>query len=406
MSEGEETIWLQDFKFDTVNVPCPTILLVGKRFSGKSYTSVSIADKFPVDRWCAWCGTKDTRDFWADKFGSSATVRGPDEAGLKYLIDVKRDQERRVSEYKNIRREPFPANLRVGMIFDDCTAERVFRKGQELEDLFANGRHYETVIIISCQYLKQLPPPVRSNADYIFMMHNTKATCKMLHESYVENPDSFEGFLDLIRSVTGQKDENGNELYNGLVYDNVVKTSKLDEMFKVYRSEGKEIISQMRIGSHEWREYNREHYKDATHETQLKEYRKRNRMLRIQELRKNRIARLSNSYYQASTTSDQGLDYISDSGSEGDLDTNQQHDTVQLGGRRGVPRTTVSFGKKARPPKEGRFDSIAPPQQTSDFPPYQIQTQPRYNPIPIFDNYPTDPSTIIQNQTRYVPRMI
>lgn len=86
--EEEETVWLRDFVFDTVNVPEPTILLVGKRFSGKSYTSVSIAEKFPVHRWAAFCGTKDTEDFWAAKFESSASVRGPDAEGISYLIKI------------------------------------------------------------------------------------------------------------------------------------------------------------------------------------------------------------------------------------------------------------------------------------------------------------------------------
>jgi len=340
-SEGEEneTIWLEDFQFNMERVPCPTILLVGKRFSGKSYTSVSIAQKFKVPRFCAFCGTKDTEDFWAEKFESSASVRGPDEAGKAYLITVIKYQQRKARLYKKVLKLPFPVQYMIGMIFDDVTSKREFRKGEILEDLFSNGRHYKAVIIISCQYLKQLPPAVRTNADYMFLMHNTKRTCKVLYEDYVEEPSTFGEFLQLLRSVTGQTDDKGQNLFNSLVYDNSTTSSKLEDMFKVYRNEGETVIDNMVLGSSEWREYNKNHYKDKDHESQMREYRKRKRLLRIQEYRQRQMERRQNP--GAFISND--LDYFSDSDSEEE----QTHDTITLGKKKG-PKTTVNFSRKMK----------------------------------------------------------
>jgi hypothetical protein len=344
----EETYWLQNFVFDTSKVPHPTILLVGKRFSGKSYTAVSIAAKFNMPRWAAWCGTKDTEDFWAEKFESNASVRGPDEAGKSYLIKIIRYQQRKVRLYKKVLKQPFPREYTIGLIFDDVTSKRQFRKGEILEDLFSNGRHYKSVIIISCQYLKQLPPAVRLNTDYLFMMHNTKRTIQVLYDDYVEEPDEFNMFLDLIRSVTGQCDANGNDLYNSLVYDNVGKTSKLDAIFKIYRNEGSEIVDKMVLGDESWRNYNKAHFKDKDYELQKREYRKRKRLLRLQEYRQQQLERRQNPNNRLGNTLD--LDYYSDSDSD-----EETHDSVTLTHKRGSAMT-VNFSKKPKE-SEGGFSA-------------------------------------------------
>ncbi len=338
--EGEEetTIELRDFQFNVKKAPCPTILLVGKRFSGKSYTSVSIANQFKgYDRWAAFCGTKDTEDFWSEKFESPASVRGPDNAGKEYLADQIKYQQRKMRLYKMLK-QPFPAKYYLGLIFDDITAKREFRKGEILEDLFSNGRHYKTVIIISCQYVKQLPPAVRLNADYMILMHNAKRTCKILYEEYVEEPETFDMFLQLLRSVTGQTDSQGNDLFNGLVYNNVDKTSRIDDIFMIYRNEPAEEIDAMRIGKKEWREYNKIHYRDREQEEHDRDQRKQKRMIRLQEYRARQMERQG-----ADMGQNPDLDYFSDSDSE----TNERHDSFQLVGKKNKgPRTTVKMSRK------------------------------------------------------------
>jgi hypothetical protein len=310
--DATHTFCLQDFEFDTKQVPHPTILLVGKRFSGKSTTAVAIAEHFTVPRWAAWCGTKDTQDYWADRFGSSATVWGPDDNGKAALARIIKYQQRKVRLYKTVLHEPFPEKYSMGLLFDDITSNRNFRKGEMLEDLFSNGRHYKAVLIISCQYLKQLPPAVRTNTDYLFMLHNAKRTCKLLYEEYVENPDDFNVFLGLLRMVTGQKDDRGKDLYNALVYDNVIKTYKLDEMFYIYRHYEGYDPSKVRLGDPQWQEFNREHFKDTEKEEQERAHRRKKRMMRLQEYR-DQQEKLGGGGLE-----DVDLDYVSDSdGSEG-----------------------------------------------------------------------------------------
>ena len=306
--ELEETYTLQDFNADP-KVPHPTILLVGKRFAGKSTASVAIANQYNAPRWAAWAGTKDTGDYWGERFGSSATVWGPDEKGKIALLRIIQFQERKVRLYKKIIKKEFPKTFTIGLVFDDVTSKRQFRRGEILEDLFSNGRHYKSIIIISCQYIKQLPPAVRTNTDYLFMLHNTKRTCKILYEEYVENPDEFAMFLNLLRIVTSQVDSSGKDMYNALVYNNCIKTYKLDEMFQVFRHTENFTINDVDLGCPDWRSYNKAHYKDEEWEDELRRYRKKRRISRLQEHRKKQ----ENRKHRGEGTLSFDLDYFSDS---------------------------------------------------------------------------------------------
>lgn len=315
--EEDETYVIKDFTPDRKAVPYPTILLVGKRSSGKSTTSVAIAKQFDVARWSAWCGTKETEDFWAQKFGSSACVWGPNEAGKAALSRIIKYQQKKVRLYKEVLKKPFPEELKIGMVFDDVTAKREFRKGEILEDLFSNGRHYKAVIIISCQYIKQLPPAVRTNTDYLFMLHSTKRTCKILYEEYVENPDEFAMFMKLLRAVTSQTNANGKEMYNSLVYNNCVKSYRLDEMFSIYRHVEEFNPDDVELGSGVWRKYNATHFRDHVKEIAKKEHKEKQRRRRLksfvkdrEEERKDLDNELSSSISSDDTTSDEDTECV------------------------------------------------------------------------------------------------
>ena len=255
---------MSDFKV-LPNVPHPTILLVGKRFSGKSTTGAALANMYKFDRWVAWCGTKETQEYWGNLFGSKATVYGIGSRGMCALSRIVQFQQQKILEYK-LQDLPLPHKYSIGMIFDDVTANREFRKSKILEDLFANGRHYKAMILISCQYIKQLPPPVRSNADYIFILHNTKSTLKLLYAEYVESPETYDLFYQLVREVTERKDIDNNPMYMSLVFNNCTRGGSSDHSitssFMIFRHESGFNISSIRLGSQEWRSYNQNTYKD------------------------------------------------------------------------------------------------------------------------------------------------
>jgi hypothetical protein len=319
----EEEIFLKDFKINKDKAPHPTILLVGKRFAGKTSASVAIAEQFDIPRWSAWCGTKDTEDFWGDRFGSNATVNSTDEKGRLQLIRTIKFQEEKIQLYKKVLKEPFPKIYEIGLIFDDTTSKKKFSRGDLLEDLFSNGRHYKAVIIISCQWINQLPPSVRMNTDFLIMMNNSKRTARILFDEYIEcdDLDDYKMFFELLRTVTSQKDNAGEKLFNGLVFDNISGGSSFADMFKIFRHYEGFNPDKVDLGWESWRKYNQEHFYDEELELQKKVHRKKKRMERLEMYRKRQNIRgtmLEEYQNNPNNYNNMEADYFSDSDTEED----------------------------------------------------------------------------------------
>lgn len=356
--EGDEVVYLQDFVFDTEAVPFPTILLVGKRFSGKSYAAVSIAKKFDIPKWVAFCGTQDTANFWADKFESTATVRtGRVLDHLDYLTKIIQYQDRKARLYDKVLKQEFPRKYYIGFIFDDCSSDRQFAKSPLLGKLMSNGRHYRSPVLISCQYVTQLPPETRSNTDFVVMMHNGKRTCKLLFEEYVEC-DNLASFIALLRGVTGQRDTNGKRMYNALVYDMIVNSDRLEDVFKIYRTEPKPVIDQMKLGWEGWREYNKAHHVDREEEAEKQEIRKRRRKERLTEYREQQQARRGRWGEPPGARCE-----LDDFGDDSDSDGPTDHDVVKMGKRHG-PKREVHL-PRPRPTRPSAVSET--PYQSRDF---------------------------------------
>ena len=326
--ECEETVTLKRFLPDTVKIPHPTILLAGKRFAGKSTAAVALAKYYDCPRYAAWCGTKDTQDFWAERFGSNASVWGPDENGRQNLMRIIDFQERKIRQYKKILKQPFPHKYTICMIFDDVTANKKFSRGELLADLFSNGRHYKAVIIISCQYMKQLPPEVRGNTDYIVMLHNTKKNLEILHDEYVENPDDLSMFIHMLKAVINQKDRNNKKLFNALVYNNCTSADTLDGMFFVFRHEENFNSDKVDLGSEEWREAMKENHVDRELAKEEQEQRRKKRKHRLDAYIKRREQR------KADEDGVRDVDYFSDSDNDSDEDASDT-DYFQVQNRKG-----------------------------------------------------------------------
>ena len=239
--EIEGAVELRPLQFDFTRVPNPTILLVAKRDSGKTYTTVSIADKFKhIGRGAAFCGTKSAEFQWSERFGSRCTVKGLKEEGRKYLTELVSYQEEKVEKYKYLKKK-FPQKYEIGLIFDDMTSDRKFAKSEQLEKLLSNGRHYHALIIICAQYLKQLPPPVRSNLDYVFILNSTKMVLELLYKEYIQESE-ISIFFQLYKTVTRLKREDGTKMFSSLVFNNTGAKNggSLSDIFQIYFPESRE----------------------------------------------------------------------------------------------------------------------------------------------------------------------
>ena len=53
------------------------------------------------------------------------------------------------------------------LILDDCCSDTKFHTSKTLKQLATRGRHIKIAVMITCQYIYQIPPVIRNNIIYI-----------------------------------------------------------------------------------------------------------------------------------------------------------------------------------------------------------------------------------------------
>jgi len=95
--------------------------------------------------------------------------------------------------------------------------------------LFMNGRHWKIFLIIATQYPLGLPPTLRTNVDYVFILREPYvANRKRIYENYAGMFPTFESFCQIMDACT--------ENYECLVIDNNVKSNKIQDMIYWYKA--------------------------------------------------------------------------------------------------------------------------------------------------------------------------
>lgn len=269
-----KTITLKELHFKNCDIDFPTIALIAPRRSGKSWTALSIASEFDIPRWSVFSGSKASASFFETVLESKATIFEANDKGIEQLSKLIYYQEMKVGIYK-MRKQKFPKKYNMGIIIDDCTSWHKFRTNKYLERLFSNGRHAHILIIITVQYQKHLPPSLRTNIDFLFMLRNPKNGIKKIFEEWIDACENYHIFKQLIYKVTGKKSRTGEKLYNSLVQQSGVGV-EMEEAFFVYRMQKDFDPSKIRLGDEKWRNWNKQNYNDL----QLQMYLKKEKEMR------------------------------------------------------------------------------------------------------------------------------
>ena len=107
------------------------------------------------------------------------------------------------------------------LILDDCLYDSSWTKDTNIRALFMNGRHLKMFFIISMQYPLGIPPNLRTNIDFIFILReNIVANRKRIYDNYAGMFPPFEVFCQVMDQCT--------ENFECLVIDNTTKSNKLE----------------------------------------------------------------------------------------------------------------------------------------------------------------------------------
>ena len=131
---------------------------------------------------------------------------------------------------------------RTFCILDDCLYDNSWAKDKLMRLLFMNGRHWKVMLIITMQYPLGIPPNLRTNIDYVFILREPYLTNrKRIWENYASMFPTLESFC----SVMDQTTEN----YECLVINNNTKSNKLNDQIFWYKAENR---PNFKLGSKEF----------------------------------------------------------------------------------------------------------------------------------------------------------
>lgn len=142
------------------------------------------------------------------------------------------------------------------LILDDLMYDTSWIKEKTIRMLFMNGRHFKLLYMISLQYALGLPPALRSNVDYVFILReNIVSNRKRLYEQYAGMFPSFEVFSQVMDQCT--------ENFECLVIDNTTKSNKIEDMVYWYKADNHPPF---KIGAPAFWQYHNQHFSGSNND--------------------------------------------------------------------------------------------------------------------------------------------
>ena len=208
----------------------PVIVMIGRRDTGKSYLVRDLLyyhQDIPIGTVIS--GTEAGNGFYSqhvpklfihDEYNTAII-----ENILKRQKTVLKQVKKEMDSYKKSNIDP-----RTFVILDDCLFDDKWTRDKMMRLLFMNGRHWKIMLIITMQYPLGIPPVLRTNIDYVFILREPYiANRRRIYENYAGMFPTFESFCQVMDQCT--------ENYECLVINNNVKSNKLPEQIFWYKAE-------------------------------------------------------------------------------------------------------------------------------------------------------------------------
>jgi hypothetical protein len=257
ISYGQAKLKIKRFDLKKMAENC-TIAMIAKRASGKSYLTREILyHKRDLPAAIAISRTEKLNTFYGEFIPDIYIYDEFDTSILTKIFarqaKMNEDNKRRLEEGKK------PKDDRLMIIMDDCMSSKgSWIKDQNILELFFNGRHHHVSFILTMQFALGIPPEMRSNFDYIFLLaEDFTSNRKRLYDHYAGMFPSFESFQKVFSEIT--------QNYGVMVIDNRVHSTDITE--KVFWYKAKET-PKFTLGSKKYVKYHKKKY-DKNHNVKL-----------------------------------------------------------------------------------------------------------------------------------------
>ena len=155
--------------------------------------------------------------------------------------------KREIEAYKRSSIDP-----RAFVILDDCLFDDKWTRDKMMRLLFMNGRHWKIMLVITMQYPLGVPPNLRTNIDYVFVLREPYiSNRRRIYENYAGMFPTFESFCQVMDQCT--------ENYECLVINNTSRSNKLQDQIFWYKAEPH---TNFKLGSREFWEISKDLHSD------------------------------------------------------------------------------------------------------------------------------------------------
>ncbi len=239
---------MKNISFNPNETKGPVIVLIGRRDTGKSFLVRDLLyyhQDVPI-------GTVISGTEAGNGFYSSIVPKLfiHDEYNTNIIDNILKRQKMVLKQVKKEKASYGRSNIdpRTFVILDDCLYDNSWSRDKVMRLLFMNGRHWKIMLIITMQYPLGVPPNLRTNIDYVFILREPYITNrKRIYENFAGMFPTFESFCQVMDQCT--------ENYECLVINNNVKSNKLDEQIFWYKAQSHEDF---KLGSKEFWELSKD----------------------------------------------------------------------------------------------------------------------------------------------------
>lgn len=136
------------------------------------------------------------------------------------------------------------------LLLDDCMYEKGRMKDLCIRQTFYNGRHWKLFFMLTMQYCMDLPPDLRGQCDYVFVMREPIVKNRQrLYENFFGIFPTFEMFEQVLNACT--------ENFECLVLDNTSRSNRIEDCVFFYKAP---VRKNFRIGGPAMWTYHQKNY--------------------------------------------------------------------------------------------------------------------------------------------------
>jgi hypothetical protein len=199
------------------------VVLIGKRETGKSFLCKDLLHQHKDIPCGQVISATEAANGYYKKMVPPIFIH--DEYKPEVIANVLKRQRMMIDKINaNVTVDP-----RLFLLLDDCIYDQSWVKDKNVRSLFMNGRHFKVLFIITMQYALGIPPNLRTNVDFVFILReNFINNRKRLYDHYAGMFPTFEMFCQVMDQCT--------ENFECLVINNNAKSNKLEDQVFWYKA--------------------------------------------------------------------------------------------------------------------------------------------------------------------------